>query len=210
MSFADQISKDRGQPATVRIGVVATLAPLTVDVQATRFTKVGAISGYSPAVGDVVAMLGQSAVSSDGSSWLVLGQIVDSSNIILNGPSAYTPVMTSSGGGAAVGDGTLTGRYVLQQNGLVYTQIRLTRGATTTFGAGFITFTLPPIPALSIFYCGAVAMLDASANSFSGACQLETVTSVTPLSSAGVITNASPFAWAVNDRLLINIVYEAA
>lgn len=76
MSLADQISKDRGQPATVRIGTVTSLLPLIVTTQGTPFADVGVIDGYVPVVGDVVAMLGQSAVSADGSSWLVLGRIV--------------------------------------------------------------------------------------------------------------------------------------
>lgn len=73
MSFADQISKNRGQPATVRIGTVVSVLPLVVSVQGTLFTDVGSIGQL--AVGDVVALLGQSAVSADGSSWLAMGQI---------------------------------------------------------------------------------------------------------------------------------------
>lgn len=74
MSFADQISKDRGQPATVRIGVVTNVLPLEVTVQATSYRNVGVLGSYPPMLGDVVALLGQSAVSADGSSWLVLGR----------------------------------------------------------------------------------------------------------------------------------------
>ncbi len=76
MTFADTISKDRGQPSTVRIGTVTSLNPLIVSVQGTPFTDVGAIGQL--AVGDVVALLGQSAVSADGSSWLALGNITPS------------------------------------------------------------------------------------------------------------------------------------
>lgn len=77
MSLADRISKDRGQPATVRIGVVTSVLPLEVTVQATPFTHVGVINSYIPQLNDVVALLGQSAVSADGSSWLVLGRVAD-------------------------------------------------------------------------------------------------------------------------------------
>lgn len=73
MSLADQISKDRGQPSTVRIGTVTSVNPLIVSVQGALFTDVGSIGQV--AIGDVVALLGQSAVSADGSSWLVLGQV---------------------------------------------------------------------------------------------------------------------------------------
>ena len=74
MSFADRISKDRGQPATVRIGIVTQILPLLVDVQGTTMIGVGKLDTYQPMLGDYVALLGQSAVSADGSSWLALGR----------------------------------------------------------------------------------------------------------------------------------------
>lgn len=73
MTFAESITRDRGQPATVRIGVVSQTNPLRVLLQATEMRDVGLLSGYRPQVGDTVALLGQSAVSADGSSWLALG-----------------------------------------------------------------------------------------------------------------------------------------
>ena len=88
MSFADQISKDRGQPATVRVGTVVSLSPLTVDVQDTGITNMGVLDGYVPAVGHVVALLGQSSVSADGSSWLLLGHITEASDSIFLAASA--------------------------------------------------------------------------------------------------------------------------
>lgn len=80
MSFADQISKDRGQPATVRVGIVAAVDPLVVTVQATDMVGVGSLTA-NLAVDDIVALLGQSAISSDGSSWLCLGPIRSSTQV---------------------------------------------------------------------------------------------------------------------------------
>jgi hypothetical protein len=77
MSVAEEISKNRGQPATVRIGTVVSLSPLTVSLQQTNMVNMGVLDSYIPTVGDVVALLGQSAVSSDGSSWLLLGRPTD-------------------------------------------------------------------------------------------------------------------------------------
>lgn len=74
MSFAAQISKERGQPATVRIGIVTEVLPLLINVQGTTMIGVGKLDSYAPMVGDYVALLGQSAVSADGSSWLALGR----------------------------------------------------------------------------------------------------------------------------------------
>lgn len=78
MSFPEQVSRDRGQPATVRIGTVTSVSPFVVSVQGTDFVGVGVLADYAAVVGDVVAVMGQSAVSADGSSWLVLGRMVPS------------------------------------------------------------------------------------------------------------------------------------
>ena len=102
MSFASQVSKDRGQPANVRIGVVAAENPVIVNVQGALFTDVGVMSGYIPALGDTVALLGQSAISADGSSWLLLGRVasgdaatvVNEVGIHVTGPS---PAQTQGG-----------------------------------------------------------------------------------------------------------------
>lgn len=96
MSLADQISKDRGQPATVRIGVVASVAPLVVTVQATPVTNVGVIGGYIPAVGHTVALLGQSAVSADGSSWLALGRVATSDSGMVSAATVASEVDTTN------------------------------------------------------------------------------------------------------------------
>jgi len=75
MGFLDAIQKDRGQPASVRVGIVTSVNPLVVSVQGTEFTDVGALNGVTPTPGATVALLGQSSVSADGSSWLLLGEI---------------------------------------------------------------------------------------------------------------------------------------
>lgn len=96
MSLADQISKDRGQPATVRIGVVTSTLPLIVSVQGTPFEDVGVLDGYIPIVGHVVALLGQSAVSADGSSWLALGHLVAGTSGVLAAVTVASGVDTTN------------------------------------------------------------------------------------------------------------------
>lgn len=71
----DAIQKDRGQPSTVRIGTVVSVNPVLIAVQGTNFSNVGLVGGQPLAVGATVALLGQSAVSADGSSWLALGGV---------------------------------------------------------------------------------------------------------------------------------------
>ncbi len=75
MSLPSQIASSFGQPASVRIGVVSSTSPLRVDVQGTEFPALGYI-GTLPTLGDTVALIGQStSVSSDPTSWLVLGKV---------------------------------------------------------------------------------------------------------------------------------------
>lgn len=78
MGFLDAIAKDRGQPATIRIGVVTSTSPLLINVQGAIFSHVGRLNAVAPALGATVVLIGQSAVSSDGSSWLLLGTITPS------------------------------------------------------------------------------------------------------------------------------------
>jgi hypothetical protein len=76
MGLPTQIRSAVGQPATVRIGVVVTVSPLTVNVQTAVFTDVGVLGSYLPTVGDTVALLGQSPQSgSDPTSWLAMGNV---------------------------------------------------------------------------------------------------------------------------------------
>lgn len=69
------IQASPSQPSTVRIGRVVSVDPLTINVQGTVFVGVGYLDSYVPAVDDVVALLGQSAVTSDAASWLCLGGV---------------------------------------------------------------------------------------------------------------------------------------
>jgi hypothetical protein len=77
MSFVSSISEVPGAPASVRIGVVTSTAPLRVNVQGTEYQDLGYI-GSLPGLGDTVALLGQStSVTSSPSSWLVLGTVIN-------------------------------------------------------------------------------------------------------------------------------------
>jgi hypothetical protein len=73
VSLLDAITKDRGQPSNIRVGTVVGLSPIQVSVQGTIFADVGVLNDYAPQLGDTVLLAGQSAVSADGSSWVVLG-----------------------------------------------------------------------------------------------------------------------------------------
>lgn len=77
------------QPSTVRIGTVVSTDPLTVSVQGTVFIGVGKMASYfMPVTGDVVALIGQSVLTSDAASWLVLGRVDPGSSDV---PEFTTP-----------------------------------------------------------------------------------------------------------------------
>lgn len=118
----------------------------------------------------------------------------------------YSPTFTSSGGGAAVGNGTLVGKY-MKRCKTITLMIRLTLGSTTTFGTGYIQFSTP-VTALNTDHVGPAGVQDISANSFTAACHLENTNTVTPYSASGVISSTSPFTWAAGDIVRLTISYE--
>lgn len=75
-------------------------------------------------------------------------------NDVYIGTINYTPVFAASGGGASVGNGTLSGRWS-RQGTKVHFQIDLFFGSTTAVGTGNFTFTLP----VTDFGSGAVQLM---------------------------------------------------
>lgn len=76
-SITQQIAAAPGQPSSVRIGIVLETNPTVISVQGQEFTDVGFLDSYTPTVGDVVALLGQSSqAGTDPTSWLCLGEVV--------------------------------------------------------------------------------------------------------------------------------------
>lgn len=72
--LVSQIANTVGQPASVRVGTIASLNPVVVTVQGAVMNNVGLIGDYSPQVGDPVILLGQSSqAGSDPASWVALG-----------------------------------------------------------------------------------------------------------------------------------------
>jgi hypothetical protein len=80
--LAEAVGAAVGQPASVRIGTVQSVNPPVVTAQGVAFDDVGFLGGYGPAVGDTVALLGQSSASgSDPTSWLALGKVVSTGGV---------------------------------------------------------------------------------------------------------------------------------
>lgn len=75
MTFPNAIQKDRGEPSKVRIGTVAEDGRIMLQETVLDPASVGIIGSYTPVLGDSVALLGQSAVGTSATSWLVLGRV---------------------------------------------------------------------------------------------------------------------------------------
>lgn len=72
--LAEAVQQAVGQPASIRVGIVESLDPLTVSVQGVILNDVGVLSSYAPQIGDSVVVIGQSSeAGSDPASWVALG-----------------------------------------------------------------------------------------------------------------------------------------
>ncbi len=132
--------------------------------------------------------------------------------------SSWTPTWTTSGTAPAIGNGTLTGTY-LQIGKLVFFDMLLTAGSTTTFGTGRFTFTLPATPASTASVSGLSGVASDSSASRSYACPVIAASSTTiqlftdtdsGASAANVLTSAVPFTWASGDTLAIHGWFRAS
>lgn len=215
MTLADQISKNRGQPATVRIGTVITTVPLIVDVQGTFVERAGVLNSYFPVIGDVVALLGQSAVSADGSSWLVLGQVDSSLTPGLGGAWLdWSPTLTNLTVGTG---GFLLARY-RQFGKTVHYRFKFRFGAGSAVGTG-PRFTLPvPLHATYVVdedRLGSGQLLDSGialrdAIGYMIATDTVLIGAFNATGTKTDVTAAAPWAWGTNDTIMMAGTYEAA
>lgn len=130
----------------------------------------------------------------------------------------YTPAWTAATTNPAIGNGTLTGRY-MQTGKMVDLEIFLKAGSTTTFGSGNWFFALP-VTATNNYFTGTAFILD-SGTSFFGMNILNAtdVTIASPSTTkifgasftVGTTLGATvPMTWTTSDQLTINYRFEAA
>lgn len=124
---------------------------------------------------------------------------------------SFTPTWEGGGGNPAIGNGTISGRYVLLGNVVVGT-CGLTAGSTTTFGSG--TYYLGvPLPMRFPMHC-TVSFFDNSASQFYiGIGRYDTAVRfaiLTPASPAGFYSPTVPVTMAQNDQIHWNYSYEIA
>lgn len=137
--------------------------------------------------------------------------IRDNEKMLSDSWAAYTTTWTSSGGGAAVGNGSLTA-FAAIVNKWVRFRILLTYGTTSNAGTGTWQFTLPGSSVTGRGSLGTAACFDTSAallyprNVFQNGTGTLVVADMTPTRIGGT----SPFTWASGDELNIIGEYEAA
>lgn len=132
----------------------------------------------------------------------------------------YTPEWTSSGTQPALVNGTLTGRYLVVHHQLVRAEIRLTMGASTTFGTGVYFISVPlPASADSILYnaAGGAWYLDAGTKEGAGLCKMESGGTTFRMGSAPSIAGGGdnwsptvPFTFGSTDVVTAWVMYEPA
>jgi len=130
--------------------------------------------------------------------------------------NAYVPVWRSSGTAPAIGNGSLTGRF-MQVGKTVFFSIHFVAGSTTTFGTGNYTVTLPVAAVALSARVGVYGNLtDISATTSYIAFLYWTNGTTANLVTNGsggahaTVTNIAPFTWANTDEWAYQGCYEAA
>lgn len=123
---------------------------------------------------------------------------------------SYTPSWTGATDNPAIGDGTLSGRY-MKVGKMVHVWVRMLAGSTTTFGTGAWFFSLPFAPATFGTQVGSIRVLDSGTAFRTGVAQtLSDGTArvqATIDSDTASIDSGRPMTWASGDELYISITY---
>lgn len=131
---------------------------------------------------------------------------------------AYVPVWSSSGTQPAIGNGTISGRYV-QVGKLVHVRGDLALGGTSSGGTGTYFISLPVAANTSgSSQLGAIRILDSSTGNQGTGVLARLISSTTfdmvyPATlhgSSSVVAASAPWAWAPSDSISWNFTYEAA
>jgi hypothetical protein len=123
----------------------------------------------------------------------------------ISGASTYTPTWGGTGSNPSLVNGTISGRYMRQGNwGVLH--VAMTMGASTTYGTGQWTWTLPPgWTALAAGFSGWAQILDNGTKRYPCTCYLETTTQirlVQPVAAGdGGVSSTQPHTWASTDAL---------
>jgi len=114
------------------------------------------------------------------------------------------------------GNGVHASRY-MQVGRMVSVFYKFTFGTTTTI-SGPPVFSLPVAASGNVFNVSQCVFLDSGSNRYIGMCELDSVTNVVChaiLTTGTYATQQTPSAtipmtWAVNDNVIVGLVYESA
>jgi hypothetical protein len=149
--------------------------------------------------------------------WLTVGGIVGTD---LGKWQAYTPTWTADTTNPAIGNGTLTGRYIVIGKLCTYV-LGLVMGSTTTYGSGNWAFSLPinAVNTAGINFYGVAHIRKAGTANYERQAQITPAESVsiinrffdpTPGTNSSKISATVPFTWGNDDALGFEITYEVA
>lgn len=120
----------------------------------------------------------------------------------------YTPTWAGSGSNPSIGNGTITGRYTLIDD-LLFLQIRVLMGSTTTFGSGTYTWTIPTGMTLTYPINGSASLFDASPGAiYGGIPRYDSATTLAVLSvhaASAFWTSTVPATLAQSDDIGIQV-----
>ena len=149
--------------------------------------------------------------------WLTVGGIVGTD---LGKWQSYTPTWTADTTNPAIGNGTLTGRYVVIGKLCTYV-LGLVMGSTTTYGSGDWAFSLPinAMNTAGINFYGVAHLRKLATANYERQAQITPAESVsiinrffdpTPGTNSSKISATVPFTWGNGDALGFEITYEVA
>lgn len=129
----------------------------------------------------------------------------------------YTPTWSGASGNPAIGNGSITGRY-LHIGDRVDFYIGITMGSTTTYGSGLWSLTMPvtPVSGIRWMFTGLLYDLSLGDNYKLGAVADGSMEmnirrdSNTAGAALATVTATNPFTWANGDELYLSGTYEAA
>ena len=149
--------------------------------------------------------------------WLTVEGIVGTD---LGKWQSYTVSWTASTTNPAIGNGTLTGRYIVIGKLCTYV-LGMIMGSTTTYGSGNWAFSLPinAVNIAGINFYGFAHLRDTGVATYERIVQIQPNDSVSKInlffdptqgSNLYNISATVPFTWGENDVLGIQITYEVA
>jgi hypothetical protein len=142
------------------------------------------------------------------------GDIIHANDVIPDTWTSYSPSWTATTSNPSIGNGTITGRYA-QTASLVWVNIKMTAGSTTTFGTGLWRFSLPVTPTVD-------ELLPSTVSDNSTSFRYNATTRIILSSTSGDnmrihvdggysgVSATAPYTWASGDFLIISGSYMAA